>query len=168
MELLAKLGIDWRLLIAQIVNFTILLTVLTFFVYNPLLRLIDERRERIRKSMDDAEKIARHKEDLKLMREKALKDIDQECGATLEKAKTDAEHMRTEIIKHAEMEAKNILKKGQDQLRHERHQALEDTQKMLTKNLVTLTENILAREFSPNDQKRILDTLERSLPSLLP
>ena len=53
MELLTKLGVDWKLLIAQIVNFTILVSVLTYFVYRPLLDLLDARRERIRKAVED-------------------------------------------------------------------------------------------------------------------
>ena len=53
MELLTKLGINWQLLLAQIVNFLIVLGVLGIFVYKPILNLLDARSERIRKSMDD-------------------------------------------------------------------------------------------------------------------
>lgn len=167
MELLQKLGVDWKLLIAQIVNFTVLLTVLTLFVYRPLLRLIDERRERIRKSMEDAEKIAHEKEELMKARQEALRKIDQECGAFLEKAKNDAERLKAEILQAADREAKNILTKGHEQLRSERAQALQDMQKSLAAAILQMTEKILEREFSPRDQERVLTSIERSLPSLL-
>lgn len=167
MELLQKLGVDWKLLIAQIVNFTILLSVLTLFVYRPLLRVIDERRERIRKSMEDAEAIAHEKEELEKRRQEALRTLDRECGALLAKAKLDAEELRASMLHTAEVEAKNILHKGQEQLRHERAQALHDMQKSLANTIVHMTAKLLEREFSPRDQERILTSLERSLPSIL-
>lgn len=167
MELLAKLGVDWKLLLAQIVNFTILLAVLSLFVYRPLLRIIDERQKRIRNSMEDAKKNAHEKEELLKAREEALRKIDQECGAFLEKAKNDAERLKEENLHIADIEAKNLLTKGREELRHERAQALQDMQKSLTAAILQMTEKILEREFSPHDQERILTKIERSLPSLL-
>lgn len=167
MELLAKLGVDWKLLLAQVVNFTILLTVLTLFVYRPLLRLIDERRERIRKSMEDADKIAHEKEALAHARQEALRKIDQECGTFLEKAKNDAERLKADFLRAADIEAKNLIVKGREQLRAERAQAMQKMQKALAAAILQMTEKILEREFSPRDQERILTSVERSLPSLL-
>lgn len=167
MELLLKLGVSWKLLVAQIVNFTILLTVLTLFVYRPLLRLIDERRERIRKSMEDADTITHEKEKLAHARQEALQKIDQECGAFLEKVKNDAERLKGEILHAADTEAKNLLIKGHEQLRSERAQALQEMQKALSATILQMTEKILEREFSPRDQERVLTQIERSLPSLL-
>ncbi len=167
MELLQKLGVDWKLLLAQIANFAILLSVLTLFVYRPLLRVIDERRERIRKAMEDAEKISHEKEELAKAREEALRNIDQECGSFLEKAKNDAERAKAEILRTATLEAQAILAKGHEQLRAERALALRETQKMLATAILRVTENILEREFSPRDQERILTSVERSLPTLL-
>jgi len=57
MELFAKLGIDWRLLIAQLVNFVILFTALTFLLYKPLIAALDKRRAKIAESLANAEKI---------------------------------------------------------------------------------------------------------------
>lgn len=167
MELLQKLGVDWKLLIAQIVNFAVLLAVLSLFVYRPLLRVIDERRERIRKSVEDAERIAHEKEELAKARQEALRKIDQECGAFLEKAKNDAERLKADILRAADTEAKNLLTKGHEQLRSERAQALQEMQKVLATAILQMTEKLLEREFSPRDQERILTSLERSLPSLL-
>lgn len=167
MELLAKLGVDWKLLLAQVANFTILLSVLTFFVYRPLLRVIDERRERIRKSMDDAGQIASEKELLAHAREEALRAIDRDCGALLERTKNDAERAKADLLRAADMEAQAILARGREQLRAERAQAMRDMQKSLAAAILQVTENILEREFSSRDQERILTNVERSLPSLL-
>ena len=77
MELLSKLGIDWKLLLAQVVNFGILLGVLTVFVYRPLLDLLDARRERIAKAMEDAGRIEGQKKEMEQIRITELQKIDQ-------------------------------------------------------------------------------------------
>lgn len=55
MEALANLGIDWKLLLAQVVDFVIVLLVLKRFAYQPMLKLLDERTAKIEKGLADAE-----------------------------------------------------------------------------------------------------------------
>lgn len=166
MELLLKLGIDWKLLIAQIVNFTILVSVLTFFVYRPLLDLLDARRERIRKSIEDAKRVEEQTRELENFRTEQLKKIDQEVGALLERGKRQGETVRDEILAATKREADAILAKGQRQLEEERTRAFHDVQASLAAMIVRMTEKILAREFSPKDQERLLASLEKDIPAL--
>ena len=156
MELLTKLGVDWKLLIAQIVNFTILVSVLTYFVYRPLLDLLDARRERIAKAVENAKRVEEQTRELDAFRTEQLKKIDQEAGALLERGKRQAEQMRDEI-----------LAKGRRQLEDERAQVFRYVQSSLASMIVRMTEKILTREFSPTDQQRLLASLEKDIPSLL-
>ena len=54
MEVLAKLGIDWKLLIAQAVNFVVLLWVLRLYAYRPILRALEARTKKIEQGLQDA------------------------------------------------------------------------------------------------------------------
>ncbi len=54
-ELIHKFGIDWRLLLAQALNFFAVLAILRFTVYKPLVRVLQERRRRIEQGLQDAE-----------------------------------------------------------------------------------------------------------------
>ena len=54
-QLLSQLGIDWKLFLSQAVNFFILLVVLTFFVYKPLIKIIKQRNQKIKEGLDKAE-----------------------------------------------------------------------------------------------------------------
>ena len=49
------LGIEWSLLIAQLVNFALLIVLLRMFLYQPILNMLAARKERIVQSMKDAE-----------------------------------------------------------------------------------------------------------------
>ena len=46
-ELFHSLGIDWKLLLAQGTNFLVVLIVLTFVLWKPLIRVLNERRKKI-------------------------------------------------------------------------------------------------------------------------
>jgi len=46
-DLFAAFGVNWKLLLVQAVNFGLLLSALTYFLYKPVLRMIDERREKV-------------------------------------------------------------------------------------------------------------------------
>ncbi|MFZ1627002.1 MAG: F0F1 ATP synthase subunit B [Candidatus Moraniibacteriota bacterium] len=55
MEVFAKLGIDWKLLIAQAVNFVVLLWVLKRYAYQPILKALEARTKKIEQGLKDAE-----------------------------------------------------------------------------------------------------------------
>ena len=167
MELLSKLGIDWKLLIAQIVNFGILLGVLTFFVYKPLLDVLEARRKRIEKSMEDAKRIEEQKKEMELIRIEELKKIDQEAGAFLERAKHQAEKIKMEILAAATKEAEQLLAKARQQLSDERAQVMQEVQGALTSAILRLTEKIIEREFSASEEERMTLALSKDLPALL-
>ena len=62
-DLLSQFGINWTLLIAQMVNFAVLVWVLAKFVYKPVIRVLDERRERIENSLTQAKSIEQKSRD---------------------------------------------------------------------------------------------------------
>ena len=167
MELLTKLGVDWKLLIAQIVNFTILVGVLSYFVYRPLLDLLDARRERIRTAMENAKRVEEQTRELEQFRLDQLKKIDQEIGAMLERGKQHAEKIQEGILADAKREADGILAKARRQLEDERARAFHELQDSLASMIVRMTEKILEREFSSADQERLLAHLEKEIPTLL-
>ena len=98
-ELLFQLGINWKLFLSQAFNFFILLTVLTFFVYKPLMKTVKERNAKIKEGLDKAEEA-----------DVRLKEID-DIGK--EKIK-QAEQKGVEIIKATEDKAKVLDKEIQD------------------------------------------------------
>lgn len=165
MELLAKLGINWGLLLAQVVNFTILLTVLTVFLYRPLLDLLDRRSERIRRAVQEAKEIEEKTKELDAFRTEQLRKIDQECGAFLERAKHQAEAMKREVLAESQREANRILEKAKREIAEERSRVYSEVLDELTTLVVRLTEKLLQREFTPSDQSRLIASLRSELPT---
>lgn len=167
MELLTTLGIDWKLLIVQLLNFGILIVVLSVLVYRPILQLIDDRRERVRKSMEDTKAIENQRREIDEFKLEQMKKIDAECGKFLENAKHQAESVKKEILGNAEKEASAILTKARQQLDDERGRMVREIQGSLSSVVVKMAEKIIEREFTGADQQRILKDVEKALPALL-
>ncbi len=166
-DLFHALGIQWSVLLAQVINFAILVFVLSRYVYKPLLGVIDRRREAIAESMKQAQEIERRKEDLDRERVAILRKADQQAGALLERAKGEAEAIRTEIESSARAQAKSTLNKGREQLEHDRVTMMNEIQHKLAHAIVQSAEKILRREFSKEDQDAFEDELKKNLPAML-
>jgi F0F1-type ATP synthase membrane subunit b/b' len=54
--ILTTFGIDWHLLLLQGINFGILLAGLTYFLYKPVMRMLEERSNTVRQGVEDAHK----------------------------------------------------------------------------------------------------------------
>ena len=70
-ELITKLGIDWKFLIAQIVNFLVLLFVLYKFAYGPILAMLEKRQKKIEKGLKDAEAATKNSKKAKKSKKKS-------------------------------------------------------------------------------------------------
>lgn len=167
MELLNALGIDLGVLISQLINYGILLVALTVLLYRPILRLLDERRARIAKSMEDSKKIEHQLKEMEVSRKAAMKELDQKSVALLAEAKKQADASRSELMKTAEQEVSALLERGKKQLEDEKRKMVADLEKTVAKASVTLAGKILEKEFSTADQTRLLSSLQKDIPALI-
>lgn len=132
---IAALGINIHTLITQLVNFFVLLVLLWFVAYKPILRMLNERKQKIAESMELAEK--NHKEaelieernqlKIKETKEQALKiveesrqqlkkdladtktKVEEEAQKIITKAKTDAENERLKMIKELKSQLASLI-----------------------------------------------------------
>jgi F-type H+-transporting ATPase subunit b len=90
--LFSQLGIDWRLLISQAVNFLILLTVLRLFVYGPLMKVLEERRNRIALGIEKAKEADTRLSEANEIAKGRLKEADAKAESLLAEVKTRKLH----------------------------------------------------------------------------
>src|SRR3989338_4005309 len=57
-QVLSTFGIDWRLLIVNAVNFALVLLALWYFLYAPVMKMLEERRQRVAQGVRDAQAAA--------------------------------------------------------------------------------------------------------------
>ncbi|MBI2888906.1 MAG: hypothetical protein HYY10_03205 [Candidatus Liptonbacteria bacterium] len=100
-ELLSQLGIDWKLLLSQAVNFGLLLAILSFFLYKPLLRILKERAQKIREGLTKAEEADAHLKEAQTLKNEKLREAEIEALAMLAQAETRAKSHEAKLLEAA-------------------------------------------------------------------
>ena len=123
------LGINWPTLLAQIINFALLLGLLYLVAYKPIMRIFDERSNRIKESMEQTEmikeQVAHGEEEVKKRLETASKE-GQELTA---RAMRTGEEARQKIHQDARQEAEAIIEKVRLDIQRERNEIIDDLRK---------------------------------------
>lgn len=151
------LGITPGLLISQIFNFLLLMIILRLVLYGPVLRMLDQRKERIAQSMRDAERVAAAAQEAEADKAKVLDAARREAQDIRAQAARDAERLGQEIRARAEQEATEIRMKAQEEARTAAQTALADANKQIAELAILATEQLLGRELAnKSEQERFV------------
>ncbi|MEK7162552.1 MAG: hypothetical protein AAB730_01705 [Patescibacteria group bacterium] len=123
-ELLSQLGINFKLLLSQGVNFFIVLAVLTVFVYRPLLKLLEERRKKIEIGLKGAEEVERRLAQIEVVKDAKLREGERAAFEIIKNAEERAGVRGGEILASAEKKAEDTLKKAREIEEQRRIEAL--------------------------------------------
>ena len=113
-------------LIAQILNFLILLAILAKFAYKPLLNVMEERRNRIANDLASAEKTRLEAESLKAEYTQQLADARQQATEIVEKANKIAQNLHDEMVEQARVEKEEMMASAKERIEQEKQQAMLD------------------------------------------
>ena len=123
-DIIQKFGIDGKLIVIQIINFTVLVGLLSYFLYKPLLKVLADREEKIAAGIADAE----------------------EAGKA--RATTHASEKASEITMSAEEKANAILRQAEARGEDIKSQAHKDSEAEIAKLAVLAAEKVLAQKTS--------------------
>jgi len=142
-ELFAAFGLNWKLLLTQAFNFGLLLIVLTYFLYKPVLKMIDERRAKIEKGVEDAEAAAKKLEAAKTEGQKIVGEASREGEGIVASARTRAEERAAEIVRNAESQAQGTLSDAKSRAEEAKRQALKESEREIARAAMLAAEKIL-------------------------
>lgn len=151
-----QLGIDPGLLLAQIVNFVIIMVVLTKLLYKPILKTLDERRKKIDEGLALAEKMNTFKQEQEEERKKMLDDARIEVRRILDDAKGRADAQKKEMLAEARVEASEIVQKGKAEVEEERVKMQKAVRGDTVDLATAMTRQLLTDIISEKDQKRLI------------
>src|SRR3989344_160525 len=128
-ELFNQLGVNWRLLLSQGVNFLILLVALTFLIYKPLLKVMAERKRRIEGGLADAEEAERKLKNIGNLETERMAKAEREALGVIKKAENEAQLSAKSIVLTAEGRAVAVLKEAAEIASKKRTEDLENLKK---------------------------------------
>lgn len=157
MELLTKLGIDFKLLLAQVVNFLILLFVLWRFLYRPILSLLDKRKKQIEEGLNLHQKAKEELENIQKDRKEILKQAQIEYEEMMRRAKEEAESRKNEIIMETEKRAKDLLKESQTKIMAHKEQMLKDLKQEVAEVVILTAQKVLQEKIDEKKDKELIE-----------
>jgi F-type H+-transporting ATPase subunit b len=148
------LGISPGLLISQIVNFFILLVILRLVLYQPVLRMLDQRKERIAQSMKDAERVAAAAQEAEAEKARVIDEARREAQEVRAQATRDAERIAQDIRARAEQEATEIRMRAQEEAEKQAETVLANANKEIADLAILATEQLLGRELAKKSEQQ--------------
>ncbi|HEX9722285.1 MAG TPA: F0F1 ATP synthase subunit B [Candidatus Paceibacterota bacterium] len=153
-ELFSNLGIDIRLLIAQTVNFLLVLFLLKKFVFGKVIRHLEERRTRIEQGLELTEKAKREMGRIEESRHRELEKARVAGEKVLADARGSAAEKEKAALVLVRVEAEKMLQKAKAEAAKEKTDAVRGAQSESQKLAVLMAEKILGRSVTREDQDR--------------
>ncbi len=144
-QLFQAFGIDWRLLLINAINFGVLFGGLTYFLYKPITKALEDRRQRVIKGVEDAHAAELALAEIEGTRLEVLAQAGQEADAVLSQAQKTAGLKGKEIITQAEHNAARALAEAEAQALELKSRAVQESREEVAK-LIVLGIEKLARQ----------------------
>lgn len=164
-ELFSKLGIDWKLLVANTITFFVVLWLLRKFAYRPLMEVMDKRRQTISDGLTNAEKAQQELQAVRQEKEKILAETRQSSMQMLQAATHDADIRRQELLAKAEADSRAMLDKTKQQMRAEQQKMMDQAKGQLADLVVAATSKVVAEQLDDKLQHKLAD---RAVKELMP
>lgn len=151
------LGLNFPSLIVFLVNFLILLGILYLFAYKPILRVMDQRSERIKESLEAAD---RAREDAAKSQEDTQRQLNEarvEGQKLIEQAREMAERYREEERERARQEAEAFISRARADIQRERDTAIQDVRSHFAELAIAAAERVIERSLDRDAHAQIIE-----------
>ncbi|MEK7109506.1 MAG: F0F1 ATP synthase subunit B [Patescibacteria group bacterium] len=129
-------GIDWRLLIINMVNFGLLLLALWYFLYGPVMKMLEERRQKVADGVRDAESAKQTLQEIEGSRREVLAHAGKEADGIVAEARAAALQKEREILAHGEVSANALVKDAEARAQELKTRAIEESKQEVAKLIV--------------------------------
>ena len=159
------LGISLKEFIFYLINFLILMGVLTRFLYKPFLNMLATRKQSIKDALDNAELINRRADEKMEQYSKRISKVEEESREIIRTAKIQADAQARDIIEDARKEAGDIIAKAEKTIEKEKEKAMEEMKQEIAVLAVMAAEKIVEREIQRAGQEAIVEEVIRQARS---
>lgn len=155
-EVISTFHIDIKLLIAQVVNFAIVFAVLYYFGIKPLMKVLQERSQKIDDSLKNAEKIKSELADTQKQRDEIIIRAKSEATSILAEVNQQGEARKLEMLAKAKEEINIIITKTKQDLEREKKSISQQLKAETGELVVQAIEKILAEKLDDSMDKNYI------------
>ena len=153
-------GLDFQLIAdacLSIIAFLFLFLIMSYLLFNPARKLLNDRKERIRGDLEDARESRESAEVLKAEYESKLKDIDKEAEEILSDARKRALANENQIIAQAKEEASRIVERARTEAELEKQKMSDEVKKEIISVASMMAGKLVAASIDSAMQEQLID-----------
>lgn len=161
-----KLGIEPKLLLAQLINFAIIILVLSKLLFKPILTMLEKRKKEIAEGLHLTEKMREEEEKFQQKKQKMLEVTRKEAQVILEEARKQAKEEEKEIIAAAHKEAEGITQKAKADIELARIDMQKGVQSSAIELAVAMSKRLMANILTSEDKHKLIAKYIKNLSSM--
>ncbi|HEX9797882.1 MAG TPA: F0F1 ATP synthase subunit B [Anaerolineales bacterium] len=151
------LGINLGYLLVQVFNFAILFVVLRAWVFNPIVNMLEQRREKIAQGLEDARVAEEARAKAEEAADKILAEAQQEANQRVRQATERAEETAREIRTAAETEAGQIRERAGQEAQHAKEEALGELRGQIAALAMAAAQKLIGDALDEKRQRSLID-----------
>jgi F-type H+-transporting ATPase subunit b len=144
-------------ILVALTSFLVLFAILSKFAFPPVTKMLDERAEKIRESLEKAEETRIEAERLLEEYRVQMAEARAEAGKVIEQGRTVAENMKNEIVAKAREEAEAEKSKAIEAIKAEKLAAMAELQASVANLSVAVAGKIIGQQLSAADHAALIE-----------
>ena len=157
-ELIKTFHIDWKLLIAQLANFGIVLFVIWRFALKPLNKVMDKRGKEIAKSLEDARAIEANLAKSEKEREERIMAAKKEAQEIIETSRSQGKLQGQELVESAKHEVQTVIAAAKEQIASEKDRMIKEVKSEVSQLVVLTTKKVLTEILDENLDAKVIES----------
>lgn len=144
-------------------NTLLLFFVLKKFLFQPVMKMIEDRQKEIDQMYDDAGNAKRNAQEMEAEYTQKLAQAAETGERIVKEAVIRGQNREEEIIRQANAEAAAIMDKASTDIAQEKKKAINDAKDEISVIAIAIAEKVVARELNAADQDKLVDDFIRNL-----
>ena len=156
-------GVDWPHLTAQIISFGIVCALLYWLAYQPVLTMLDARRQQIAQGLENTNKINAALAGIEAQRQGVLADAQAQSTKLIAEARDIATRLREQETQRAHAAAEQIMVQAREAAAREHARMLGELRREVGRLVVQTTAAVIGKVLTPEDQRRLAEDTARRM-----
>ena len=162
-QIAGQFGVRWPFLIAQIINFVIVASLLWYLAFKPVMKTITDRQKKIEDGLKYADEMKAKLEETQKLTDQRLQQAHVEGQRLVDEARKAAKEFSERTQKDASDKANALIEKAQAAIELERKKMLAEARTEIARLVVATTQRVLAKDLPANERSKYNEAAAREL-----
>ncbi|MEO8350517.1 MAG: F0F1 ATP synthase subunit B [Chthoniobacteraceae bacterium] len=162
-DIAQQFGVDWWKFLSQCISFSIVAFVLQKYAYQPILKVLEERRTKIAEGLENAERSKKELAEARTNADAVIAKANGEATKMIDEARAAAKVVQERETQRAVAEAEQIISKAREAAKVEHAKMLAELKQQVSRLVIDTTTKVTGKILNAEDQKRLSDEAAKEI-----